>query len=72
MGAITSKSSYGAPGYTELIGGNGVVLEIIGLVNQHWQIGGRVVYQECESVQSFPRDFIVGGEFLKPHACTLQ
>ena len=60
------------PGHTKVIAGNGKILVIIGWVTLRLKIAGRVVYHDCGIVKDLPIDFILGGEFMKPHACTLQ
>ena len=57
---------------TKVIAGNGRILEIQGWVILKLQVAGRTVFHECGIVKDLPISFIIGGEFMKPHGCTLQ
>ena len=60
------------PGHTKVIAGNSKVLEVLGWVALRLEISTRTIYHECGIVRNLPVEFIVGGEFMKPHACTFQ
>ena len=61
-----------APGATVVVAGDGKELDLLGWATVNFEIAGKMVYHEFGVVKDLPVDFLLGGEFMKPHACTLQ
>ena len=60
------------PGSTVVVAGDGKVLELLGYVILNFSIASQTVYHGVGIVKDLPVEFLIGGELMKPHGCTLQ
>ena len=60
------------PGSTVVVAGDGKVLDLLGWVILNFSIAGQTVYHEVGIGKDLPVEFLIGGELMKPHGCTLQ
>ena len=60
------------PGSTVVVAGDGKILDLQGWTVLNFEIAGQTLYHEVGVVKDLPLEFLIGGELMKPHACTLQ
>ena len=60
------------PGSTVVVAGDGKTLDLLGWATIRFEIAGRALYHEVGIVRDLPLDFLLGGEFMRPHQCNLQ
>ena len=58
------------PGSTVVVAGDGIILDLLGWTILNFEIAGQTVYHEIGVVKDLPVEFLIGGELMKPHACT--
>ena len=60
------------PGSTVVVAGDGKILDLLGWTIINFEIAGQTVYHEIGVVKDLPVEFLIGGELMKPHSCSLQ
>ena len=60
------------PGHTVVVAGDGQKLELEGWVILKLEVTGRPLYHQFGIVKGLPVDILLGGELMRPHACTCQ
>ncbi|KAF0096477.1 MAG: hypothetical protein FD144_5878, partial [Rhodospirillaceae bacterium] len=60
------------PGPTRVLASNSKALDVLGWAVLRMEVAGRAVYHEVGVVRELPVDVIIGGEFMRPHECSLK
>ena len=60
------------PGHTVVVAGEGQRLELEGWVILKVEVTKRPVYHQFGIVNGLPVEILLGGEIMRPHACTCQ
>ena len=70
--SLPLHSQLAPPGATIVVAGDGNVLQLVGWAILKLEILGKQLYHEVGIVKDLPVNFLLGGELMTPHACTLQ
>ena len=47
-------------------------MDLVGFFTLGFQLAGHVLLHEFRVVRDIPVDIIIGGELIRPHACTIS